>query len=332
MLHGNLLLAALVVGNPGYTSDAVVTEAELAKAEARLRRAREAAEFEECRATRAKIVANATHLKAVCGYEQAMHAACQARNEKKNAEATRDGAFLGLLLGAMTGGSSLLWAAGGAAVAGGGDSDRGCPTSTSQCFDLEWYIDQAVAAEGLNEIPECGSHEHQRARGTGPLNIASEATYAYGRAGEEYSRATGEYRQATRFGEAASRHSQNAQADWIAARDTLIQARVVLYIAMAVDAASELYRYDKAGVDDLRGQQGVYRFRGHSGRWYCGKSIDVGRRLAEHTRSGKLPMGESIVFLPVIGDALALATAEQSCIDRFGGVGATENLVNAVAR
>lgn len=331
MLHQTLLLVAFAVGNPGHSSGTLVTESELEVAEARLQRAREAAEFEECRAKAARIEAKAVKLKMECDRERAMQAACQARNEKKNAEATRDGALLGLLVGAMTGGSSLLWAAGGAVVAGGGDSGNGCQI-VPQCLRDEQYIDYVVAEQGLTEMPACVPGARPRARGMGVLNIAGEATNAYGRAGEEYSQATGEYRQATRAGEAASRDYQRAEADWLAARDTLIQARVVFYIAAAVDAASELVKYEKATVDDLRGQQGVYRFRGHSGRWYCGKSIDVGRRLAEHSRSGKLPMSATVVFLPVLGDAFALAMAEQSCIEQFGGVGATENLVNAVAR
>lgn len=165
------------------------------------------------------------------------------------------------------------------------------------------------------------------------LALADEAADSYGAAGRAYSEAATSYRAANVEAHAATFLYEMSEEDWKAAESAWRVAKIVVYAAAAWDIANDLGRgATKSDFKNLKGERGIYEFRGRSGLPYCGKSVNVARRLMEHVASGKLPAGATVRFTPVTGGAQALAKAEQACIDGHGGLAATENLVNAITR
>jgi RHS repeat-associated protein len=84
--------------------------------------------------------------------------------------------------------------------------------------------------------------------------------------------------------------------------------------------------------------QGVYKFStsvAGAVKTYVGKSVNVGVRLAQHIRSGKLAPEHfsSAVAVPIQGGTAALSAAEQQSMDELGGIGGGQlaNKINAVA-
>jgi hypothetical protein len=84
--------------------------------------------------------------------------------------------------------------------------------------------------------------------------------------------------------------------------------------------------------------QGVYKFStsvAGAVKTYVGKSVNVGARLAQHIRSGKLSPENlsSVAVKPVSGSATALSAAEQQTMNELGGIqgGQLANKINAVA-
>ncbi|WP_416777211.1 GIY-YIG nuclease family protein [Xenorhabdus budapestensis] len=60
-----------------------------------------------------------------------------------------------------------------------------------------------------------------------------------------------------------------------------------------------------------RGTQGIYEFTGQSGKKYVGQSSNIPGRLEQHSRSGKLPTGNSVITTPVPGGKQQREIAEQ---------------------
>ncbi|WP_099136227.1 RHS repeat-associated core domain-containing protein [Xenorhabdus budapestensis] len=59
------------------------------------------------------------------------------------------------------------------------------------------------------------------------------------------------------------------------------------------------------------GAKGIYEFTGQSGKKYVGQSSNIPGRLEQHSRSGKLPTGNSVITTPVPGGKQQREIAEQ---------------------
>ncbi len=77
---------------------------------------------------------------------------------------------------------------------------------------------------------------------------------------------------------------------------------------------------------------GIYVFRAVSGKFYVGQSGDMGRRLADHVRDGRLNAGEEVIRIPIGGGRLEREIAEQRLIDRLGGIDVLDNRRNPIGR
>ncbi|MEN6384742.1 MAG: RHS repeat-associated core domain-containing protein, partial [Phycisphaerales bacterium] len=79
-------------------------------------------------------------------------------------------------------------------------------------------------------------------------------------------------------------------------------------------------------------QQGIYEFTSQSGKTYVGQSSNIPRRIAEHVNSGKLLANDlkTVKTTQVTGGKIAREIAEQTRIDRLGGVKNLENVRNAI--
>ncbi len=79
-------------------------------------------------------------------------------------------------------------------------------------------------------------------------------------------------------------------------------------------------------------QEGIYEFTAASGKTYVGQSSNIPRRIIQHIKSGKLPSNnaKAVKTTQVTGGKLAREIAEQTRIDRLGGIKNLENVRNAI--
>ena len=93
--------------------------------------------------------------------------------------------------------------------------------------------------------------------------------------------------------------------------------------------------YTVAGTGVLvHNKEGIYEFRGASGRSYIGQSDDITRRLSQHAKSGKLPLDnlDSIRTREVLGGKRARLLEEQARINELGGPSCLENVRNPIGK
>ena len=82
-----------------------------------------------------------------------------------------------------------------------------------------------------------------------------------------------------------------------------------------------------------RAGSGVYQFNTTTaGNQYIGKSVDITRRITEHTSAGKFGSNLSRINMPGASNE-ALRIVEQTQINRAGGIGTPglENKINSIA-
>jgi RHS repeat-associated protein len=105
----------------------------------------------------------------------------------------------------------------------------------------------------------------------------------------------------------------------------------------AADAAKAAKGTDRAAdagkaAGGRPGKEGIYEFKGKSGKDYVGQSSDIDRRLSEHARTGKLPKesADMVTRTEVKGGKTTREVAEQKRIDEKGGIRELENKVNPI--
>lgn len=78
--------------------------------------------------------------------------------------------------------------------------------------------------------------------------------------------------------------------------------------------------------------EGIYEFTSSSGRTYVGQSSNIPQRLMQHIKNGKLLANDyqTVRTTEVNGGRIAREIAEQSRIDRLGGIKNLENSRNAI--
>gem|GEM_PF-2174972 len=79
-------------------------------------------------------------------------------------------------------------------------------------------------------------------------------------------------------------------------------------------------------------QEGIYEFTGSTGKTYVGQSANIPRRITQHLKTGKLPAQniKTVKTTQVTGGKLAREIAEQTRIDKLGGVTNLENAKNSI--
>jgi outer membrane murein-binding lipoprotein Lpp len=143
-----------------------------------LAEARAQLEFERCEAKVAEIRSTVRQREASCLQKIAELARCEAANEARKAKNSVAGTLLGLGLAAVTGGGSLLLAAGGAAV---GMSTQGAQCPPPDCESSPDAIEAALLQElGISVVPTCvratvaeSQAEPTPAREPGPVAAAA---------------------------------------------------------------------------------------------------------------------------------------------------------------
>ncbi len=86
-------------------------------------------------------------------------------------------------------------------------------------------------------------------------------------------------------------------------------------------------------IEKAKGTSGIYEFTAKSGQKYVGQSGDIGRRIKEHLRTGRLKRSDitSVKIRKVKGGELTRRIAEQTRMNKLGGKGVLDNARNAMA-
>lgn len=100
----------------------------------------------------------------------------------------------------------------------------------------------------------------------------------------------------------------------------------------ATKVAPEIAETAASGAAKYIGVEGIYVFEAATGKTYVGQSKNIGQRLSQHVKSGKLPEPNvgSVRVIEVKGGKLMREMAEQQKINELGGIRNLENLRNPI--
>jgi len=108
----------------------------------------------------------------------------------------------------------------------------------------------------------------------------------------------------------------------------------VTTIKQSVDTASQAMemRGDGNGGEKAAPKEGIYEFKGKSGKDYVGQSKDLEKRLSRHESSGKMSPSDkdTVQTTEVPGGKTAREIAEQKRINEKGGIENLENERNPI--
>jgi hypothetical protein len=123
--------------------------------------------------------------------------------------------------------------------------------------------------------------------------------------------------------------------DW--SRDVIVQESDAAHEASKYLGGNGLITVVSAGAGSggqaaKTAKEGIYQFTSSSGKTNVGQSSNIPRRIAEHINQGKLLENNlnTVKTTEVTGGKIAREIAEQTRINRLGGVKNLENIRNAV--
>jgi len=124
----------------------------------------------------------------------------------------------------------------------------------------------------------------------------------------------------------------------VSAGDVKDAKRLLGFADDAVDAGKQVIKHGD-DLKSVKGVEGVYDFSDatNPGRTYIGQSGDVGSRLDQHAKTGKLVEGTEVNVTPVAGGKTPREVVEQKNINQLGGTvnnpgSQTSNIRNPIGK